>query len=332
VQPSEKDEHQVKRALVVGVTGQDGAYLSRLLLDKGYRVFGLNRSELLNTERLHYLGIDGLVEPIEGDVTDQGSIVRALRTAEPEEVYNLAAQSSVAASWQQPGLTCHVTGIGAITLLEAIRLVNPSIRFYQASTSEMFGDATDPMQSETTRFHPRNPYAAAKLFAHWTTINYRESYGMFACAGILFNHESPIRGLNFVTRKISHGVARIKRGLGSQISLGNLAARRDWGFAGDYAEAMWLMLQAREPKDYVVATGHTASVEDFCRLAFAHAALNWRDHVKVDASLMRPADVSALCGNASRARIDLGWEPRTGLEQLVAMMVDADLARVSSEG
>jgi GDPmannose 4,6-dehydratase len=322
----------MKRALVIGVTGQDGAYLSRLLLDKGYRVFGLNRSSSLsNTERLRFLGVDGEVELIEGDVTDQESILRALHTAEPEEVYNLAAQSSVRVSWQQPVLTAHVTGTGAITVLEVIRRVNSAIRFYQASTSEMFGEATEPVQSETTIFRPRSPYAAAKLFAHWATVNYRESFGLFACAGILFTHESPVRGLDFVARKITRGVARIKRGLASKLSLGNLTPRRDWGFAGDYVEAMWLMLQAREPRDYVVATGRTASIEDFCRLAFAHAGLDWREHVEVDQRLLRPGDVSTQCGNAARAKMDLGWEPRTGLDRLVAMMVDADLARVSSD-
>ena len=318
---------------MIGVTGQDGAYLSRLLLDKGYRVFGLNRSSSLsNTERLRYLGVDGEVELLEGDVTDQESILRVLHAAEPEEVYNLAAQSSVRASWQQPVLTAHITGTGTVKVLEAIRSVNPAIRFYQASTSEMFGEATEPVQSETTIFRPRSPYAAAKLFAHWATVNYRESFGLFACAGILFTHESPIRGFDFVARKVTHGVARIKRGLASKLFLGNLTPRRDWGFAGDYVEAMWLMLQAHEPRDYVVATGRTASIEDFCRLAFAHAGLDWREHVEVDQKLLRPGDVSTQCENAARAKMDLGWEPRTGLERLVAMMVDADLARVSSDG
>jgi GDPmannose 4,6-dehydratase len=323
----------MKRALVVGVTGQDGAYLTQLLLNKRYRVFGLTRSSSLsNTQGLRYLGIDGRVELIEGDVTDQESILKALHAAEPEEVYNLAAQSSVGISWQEPILTAHITATGAIRVLEAIRRVNPAIRFYQASTSEMFGDATEPAQSETTPFRPRNPYAVAKLCAHWATVNYRESFGLFACAGILFSHESPIRGLNFVTRKITDGVARIKRGLASKLLLGNLATRRDWGFAGDYVEAMWLMLQAQEPRDYVVATGRTASIEDFCRVAFAHAGLDWCEYVKVDRSLMRPADVRTQCGNATRAKIDLGWQPGIPFERLVAMMVDADLARLSSDG
>jgi GDPmannose 4,6-dehydratase len=319
----------VKRALIIGVTGQDGAYLARLLLDKGYRVFGLHRrTSVPNTERLHYLGVADDVVLLEGDVLDQGSIARALRAADPEEVYNLAAQSFVGSSWQQPVLTTQVTGTGALVVLEAVLAVNPRIRFYQASTSEMFGAATGPVQSEVTPFRPRSPYATAKLFAHWTTVNYRESFGMFACAGILFNHESPIRGLDFVTRKITCGAARIKRGLASELHLGNLAAKRDWGFAGDYVQAIWLMLQAPEPRDYVVATGRTATVEDFCRLAFSHAGLDWRDHVRVDPTLLRPADVPALCGDASLVKLDLGWQARVDLEQLAAMMVDADLARV----
>src|SRR5262245_1683254 len=319
----------MKRALIIGVTGQDGAYLAKLLLDKGYRVAGLHRhTSLPNIARLQHLAIDQQVELVEGDVTDQGSIIRALRQADPDEVYNLAAQSFVGVSWQEPILTAQVTGIGALTVLEAIRSVNPQTRFYQASTSEMFGAAEDPTQSETTPFRPRSPYATAKLLAHWATGNYRESFGMFACAGILFNHESPLRGLDFVTRKITHAVARIRCGLATELTLGTTAVRRDWGFAGDYVEAMWRMLQAPEPRDYTVATGRAASVEDFCRLAFAHAGLDWREHVRVDPELMRPADVWALCGNASRAKVELGWEPRVDLEQLVAMMVDADLARV----
>ena len=319
----------MKRALIIGVTGQDGAYLAKLLLDKGYRVFGLQRrTSLPNAARLEYLGIGQQVELVDGDVTDQGSIIRALRLADPDEVYNLAGQSFVGVSWQEPILTAEVTGVGAITVLEAVRSVNREIRFYQASTSEMFGATEEPVQSETTPFRPRSPYATAKLLAHWATVNYRESFGMFASAGILFNHESPLRGLDFVTRKVTHAVARIKRGLASEVRLGNTAVRRDWGFAGDYVEAMWRMLQASEPRDYVVATGRSASVEDFCRIAFAHVGLNWRDHVRVDPNLVRPADVWALCGDASRAKFELGWEPRVDLEQLVPMMVDADLARI----
>jgi GDPmannose 4,6-dehydratase len=320
----------VKRALITGVTGQDGSYLSRLLLSKGYRVYGVDRrTSLATTERLHYLGVADDVTLLDGDVTDQGSMVRALRTAEPDEVYNLAAQSFVAASWQQPALTAEVTGVGAVNVLEAIRIVSPKIRFYQASTSEMFGLAQEEPQSETTPFHPRSPYAVSKLLAHWMTINYRESFGLFSCAGILFNHESPIRGIEFVTRKITDGAARIKRGLARELRLGNLEAKRDWGFAGDYVEAMWLMLQAKEPREYVVATGRTSSVAEFCRLAFAHVGLEWRDYVRSDHQFYRPAEVPALCGDASRAKVDLGWQPRVCLEELVAMMIEADLRRVA---
>ena len=265
----------MKRALITGITGQDGSYLSKLLLGKGYKVYGVDRrTSLATTDRLYYLGVADDVTLLDGDVTDQGSMVRALRTAEPDEVYNLAAQSFVGASWQQPALTAEVTGVGAVNVLEAIRHVNPKIRFYQASTSEMFGLAQEEPQSETTPFHPRSPYAVSKLIAHWMTMNYRESFGLFTCAGILFNHESPIRGIEFVTRKITDGVARIKRGLANELRLGNLDAKRDWGFAGDYVEAMWLMLQAGEPREYVVATGRTNSVGDFCRMAFAHVGLN----------------------------------------------------------
>ena len=319
----------MKRALIVGVTGQDGAYLAKFLVESGYEVFGLHRrTSVPNTERLHYLGVADDVTLIEGDVLDQGSVERALRAADPAEVYNLAAQSFVGTSWQQPILTTQVTGTGALVVLESIRAVNPEIRFYQASTSEMFGDAVEPVQSETTPFRPRSPYAIAKLFAHWTTVNYRESFGLFACAGILFNHESPIRGLDFVTRKITHGAACIKRGLASELRLGDLTVKRDWGFAGDYVQAIWRMLQAPEPRDYVVATGRSASVEDFCHMAFSHVGLDWRDHVRVDPRLLRPAEVTALCGDTSRAKIELAWEPRVHLEQLAAIMVDADLARV----
>lgn len=322
----------MKHALITGVTGQDGAYLSNLLLEKGYKVYGVDRrTSTPTTERLQYLGIADQVVLLDGDVTDQGSMVRAIRTAEPDEVYNLAAQSFVGTSWNQPVLTAQVTAIGAVNVLEAIRLVNPKIRFYQASTSEMFGLATEPTQSETTPFHPRSPYGISKLFAHWTMINYRESYGMFACAGIMFNHESPLRGLEFVTRKITDGVARIKRGVATSLKLGNLEAKRDWGFAGDYVKAMWLMLQADQPQEYVVATGRTASVEDVCHIAFDYVGLTWSDHVEVDAKFVRPAEVPALCGNAARVKAALGWEPGASLEELLAMMVDADLKRVDQQ-
>ena len=322
----------MKRALITGITGQDGAYLSKLLLSKGYKVYGVDRrTSLATTDRLHYLAVVDDVTLLDGDVTDQGSLVRALRTAEPDEIYNLAAQSFVGASWQQPALTAEVTGVGAVNVLEAIRHVNPKIRFYQASTSEMFGLAQEEPQSETTPFHPRSPYAVSKLMAHWMTVNYRESFGLFTCAGILFNHESPIRGIEFVTRKITDGVARIKHGLANELRLGNLEAKRDWGFAGDYVEAMWLMLQANDPREYVVATGRTSSVGDFCRMAFAHVGLNWRDYVRVDQQFARPAEVPALWGNATRAKVELGWEPTVSLEELVVMMVEADLRRVAEE-
>ncbi len=322
----------MKRALITGITGQDGAYLSKLLLGKGYKVYGVDRrTSLATTDRLHYLGVVNDVTLLDGDVTDQGSLVRALRTAEPDEVYNLAAQSFVGASWQQPSLTAEVTGVGAVNVLEAIRHVNPKIRFYQASTSEMFGLAQEEPQSETTPFHPRSPYAVSKLMAHWMTVNYRESFGLFTCAGILFNHESPIRGIEFVTRKITDGVARIKHGLANELRLGNLEAKRDWGFAGDYVEAMWLMLQANEPREYVVATGHTHSVGEFCRMAFEQVGLNWRDYVRIDQQFSRPAEVPALWGNATRAKVELGWEPTVSLEELVAIMVEADLRRVAEE-
>jgi len=322
----------MRQALITGIAGQDGGYLSKLLLDNGYRVFGLDRrTSTPTTERLHYLEVLDRITLLDGDVTDQGSMVRTLEAAEPDEVYNLAAQSFVGSSWQQPILTMEVNGIGAVNVLEAIRLVNPKIRFYQASTSEMFGLTAEPVQSETSPFHPRSPYAIAKLFAHWTTINYRESYGMFACAGILFNHESPVRGIEFVSRKITDGVARIKRGVAKGLRMGNLKAKRDWGFAGDYVRAMRLMLQAERPQEYVVATGRSVTVEEFCRMAFDYVGLDWREYVSVDPEIVRPADVPALCGNAAKVKAELGWRPTTTLEDLIAMMVEADLKRVRDE-
>jgi GDPmannose 4,6-dehydratase len=322
----------MRSALITGITGQDGAYLSKLLLDRGYAVHGIDRrTSTPTTERLHYLNVAERVTLLDGDVTDQGSLVRALEIAEPDEVYNLAAQSFVGSSWRQPVLTAEVNGVGAVNVLEAVRRVNPKIRVYQASTSEMFGLVTEPVQTETSRFHPRSPYAVAKLFAHWTTINYRESYGMFACAGILFNHESPLRGIEFVTRKITDGVARIKHGLAKELRMGNLEAKRDWGFSGDYVRAMRLMLQAERPREYVVATGRITSVQEFCQIAFSSAGLEWRDYVKVDPQFVRSAEVPALCGNAARVKADLGWEPTTSLEELVAMMLEADLKRVRDE-
>jgi GDPmannose 4,6-dehydratase len=322
----------MRHALITGITGQDGGYLSKLLIENGYHVYGLDRrTSTPTTERLDYLEVLDRITLLDGDVTDQGSLVRALEAAEPDEVYNLAAQSFVGSSWRQPVLTMEVNGIGAVNVLEAIRLVNSNIRFYQASTSEMFGLTAEPMQSEASPFHPRSPYAIAKLFAHWTTINYRESYGMFACAGILFNHESPVRGIEFVSRKITDGVARIKHGVAKNLRMGNLQAKRDWGFAGDYVRAMWRMLQAERPQEYVVATGRSITVEDFCRMAFAYVGLDWREYVSVDPQISRPADVPALCGDAARAKAELDWQPTTTLEELIAMMVEADLKRVKDE-
>jgi GDPmannose 4,6-dehydratase len=322
----------MRHALITGITGQDGAYLSKLLLEHGYKVHGLDRrTSTPTTERLHYLEVADRVVLLDGDVTDQGSMVRALEAAEPDEVYNLAAQSFVGSSWRQPVLTTEVNAVGTVNVLEAIRLVNPKIRFYQASTSEMFGLTAEPVQSETSPFHPRSPYAIAKLCAHWTTINYRESYGMFACAGILFNHESPVRGIEFVSRKITDGVARIKHGLAADLRMGNLQAKRDWGFSGDYVRAMRLMLQADDAREYVVATGRAVTVQEFCRIAFAYAGLDWREYVRVDPQIARPADVPALCGNAAKVKAELGWQPTTTLEDLIAMMVEADLKRVRDE-
>ena len=315
----------MKRALITGVTGQDGAYLSKLLLSKGYKVYGVDRrTSLATTDRLHYLGVVNDVVLLDGDIIDQGSMVRAMRTAEPDEVYNLAAQSFVGASWHQPSLTAEVTGVGAVNVLEAVRIVNPKVRFYQASTSEMFGLAQEEPQSETTPFHPRSPYAVSKLMAHWMTVNYRESFGLFACAGILFNHESPIRGIEFVTRKITDGVARIKRGLATELRLGNLEAKRDWGFAGDYVEAMWLMLQQDEPDDFVIATGETYSVRQFAEATFSILGLDWEQYVRLDPRYLRPTEVDLLLGDSTKARKVLGWVPRVGFLQLVEMMVEAD--------
>ncbi len=317
-------------ALITGVTGQDGAYLSQLLLEKGYKVIGLMRrsasSDVIG-ERLRWLGILKEVELVDGNLTDLSSLIRVLTVHKPDEVYNLAAQSFVAASWQQPLLTGTVTGVGAANVLEAVRLVRPEARFYQASSSEMFGLIQEPRQSERTPFYPRSPYAAAKLYAHWMTVNYRESFGLHSSSGILFNHESPLRGIEFVTRKVTDGVARIKLGLEQKLPLGNLNATRDWGHARDYVRAMWLMLQQTKPDDYVIATGRTTSIRDLCRIAFSHVGLNPDDHVTTRADLMRPAEVDVLLGDASKAQQVLGWHPETSLEDMVAEMVDADLAR-----
>jgi len=321
-----------KRALITGITGQDGAYLAKLLLEKGYKVFGLFARRSSDTLwRLRYLNILDQVETIDGDLTDTSSLMRALRKSEPEEVYNLAAQSFVATSWEQPILTAQMTGLGVVHLLEAIRFVNPKIRFYQASSSEMFGKIQESIQSETTPFYPRSPYGVAKLFGHWITVNYRESFGLYASSGILFNHESPLRGIEFVTRKITDGVARIKLGKAKELRLGNLEAKRDWGFAGDYVEAMWQMLQQEKPNDYVVATGRTVSIREFCDLAFANAGLKYQDYVVTDPAFYRPAEVDFLIGNAAKAKEKLGWMPKTSLEELVKMMVEVDLKRVAIE-
>jgi GDPmannose 4,6-dehydratase len=316
--------------LITGVTGQDGAYLSQFLLQKGYRVFGMMRRSASSDvvgERLSWLSIRDQVELVDGNLIDLSSLIRVVQACQPDEVYNLGAQSFVAASWQQPLLTGEVTGLGAANILEALRIVRPQARFYQASSSEMFGLIQESRQSETTPFHPRSPYAAAKLYAHWMTVNHRESFGMHASSGILFNHESPLRGIEFVTRKITDGVARIKLGLARELSLGNLEAQRDWGHARDYVRAMWLMLQRDTPDDYVIATGRTTSIREFCRIAFGHAGLAYEDHVVTRADLLRPAEVDLLLGDATKAKQQLGWQAETSLEDMVAEMVEADLAR-----
>ena len=314
-------------ALITGITGQDGSYLAELLLSKGYRVVGMaRRASTVTYERIQHL-LDDLVV-IQGDLTDQGSLLSLFEKYEPEEVYNLAAQSFVPTSWNQPALTGDVTALGVTRMLEAIRFVNPKIRFYQASSSEMYGKVVEVPQKETTPFYPRSPYGVAKVYGHWITVNYRESFGMYAVSGILFNHESPRRGLEFVTRKISDGAARIKLGKASELRLGNLEARRDWGFAGDYVEAMWKMLQMDKADNFVIGSGETHSVREFCDVAFRHAGLNYEDHVVQDEAFYRPAEVDLLVSDARRASAELGWEPRVGFEELVKMMVDADMERL----
>ena len=317
-------------AFITGITGQDGAYLSRFLLGKGYRVIGLLRrsasSDVIG-ERLRWLGVLDQVELVDGNLTDLSSLIRILQQHRPAEVYNLAAQSFVAASWHQPLLTGSVTGLGCVNLLEAVRIAAPEARFYQASSSEMFGKIQQERQSERTPFYPRSPYGAAKLYAHWMTVNYRESFGLHTSSGILFNHESPLRGIEFVTRKITDGVARIKLGLARELPLGNLDAKRDWGHAADYVEAMWRMLQQDAGDDYVIATGRTSAIHDFCRMAFSHVGLNYQDHVVTHQDLLRPAEVDVLLGDATKAHQRLGWQATVPLEDLAAEMVDADLAR-----
>jgi len=317
-------------ALVSGVTGQDGSYLADFLLTQGYRVIGMvRRSSTVTFERIEHIQDD--IEIIQGDLHDQSSLVSLIEEYRPEEVYNLAAQSFVPTSWKQPVLTGEVTALGVTRMLEAIRLVNPKTRFYQASSSEMFGKVREVPQTEMTPFYPRSPYGVAKVYGHWITVNYRESYDLFACSGILFNHESPRRGLEFVTRKITHGVARIKLGLATELRLGNLEARRDWGYAGDYVEAMWMMLQQDIPDDYVVCTGKTHSVREFCEAAFGHVGLDYRDYVIQDPRFYRPAEVDLLVGDPKKAAKKMGWKPKASLEELVKMMVDADLQYLGKE-
>ncbi len=316
-----------RTAVITGVTGQDGSYLAELLLDKGYEVVGVvRRTSHDSYERIGHL-LDRL-HIVPADLLDQHSLTAVIRDAKPHEVYNLAAQSFVPTSWTQPVLTGEFTALGVVRLLEAIRLAHPAARFYQASSSEMFGKASETPQRETTPFYPRSPYGVAKVYGHWITVNYRESYGLHAVSGILFNHESPRRGLEFVTRKVSHGVARIVRGRATELRLGNLDARRDWGFAGDYVDAMWRMLQRPAPVDYVIGTGETHTVRELCEIAFGHVGLDWQQHVNVDAAFVRPAEVDLLQADAAKARQELGWRPTTSFAQLVTMMVDADLERV----
>jgi GDPmannose 4,6-dehydratase len=318
-----------RRALITGITGQDGSYLAEFLLENGYEVWGMmRRASTENVERIAHL--TDRITLVQGDLLDQLSLMHVLEEARPSEVYNFAAQSFVPTSWRQPVLTAEFTAVGVTRMLEAVRAVDPSIRFYQASSSEMFGQAAETPQSEKTPFHPRSPYGVAKVYAHFATLNYRESYGLFAVSGILFNHESPRRGLEFVTRKISDGVARIKLGLGTELRLGNLDAKRDWGFAGEYVVATWLMLQQDDPRDFVIATGAQHSVRDFVNAAFEHVGLDPDPYVVIDPDLIRPAEVDELVGDASRARELLGWEPRTSFRELVEMMVDSDLARLST--
>ena len=318
-----------RTALITGITGQDGSYLAEFLLEKGYRVAGtVRRSSSENFSRIEHIREKVWLE--QADLLDQYSLLDVIKRVEPDEVYNLAAMSFVPTSWTQPVLTTEFDAVGVTRILEAIRLANPSIRFYQASSSEMFGKVREVPQKESTAFHPRSPYGVAKVYGHYITVNYRESYGLFACSGILFNHESPRRGLEFVTRKVTDGVARVKLGLAEDLRLGNLDARRDWGFAGDYVKAMWLMLQQDQADDYVVATGEQHTVGELVEIAFAHAGLDWQKYVKQDPAFYRPAEVETLLGDASKARDELGWEPECSFEQLVQMMVDSDLAALSA--
>jgi len=320
----------LKTALITGITGQDGSYLAEFLLEKGYKVWGMHRrTSTMNFERIEHL-VDK-IDLMQADLLDQNSLQNLIQQAQPEEVYNLAAQSFVPTSWNQPLLTGEITALGVTRLLEAIRNVNPKIRFYQASTSEMFGNAHEVPQRETTPFYPRSPYGVSKVYAHWITVNYRESYGIFACSGILFNHESPRRGLEFVTRKVTNAAARIKLNLAGELRLGNLEAKRDWGYAGDYVEAMWLMLQQKEPDDYVIATGVTHSVLDLVKAAFGSLDLDWERYVNVDERFVRPAEVDLLIGDASKAHKKLGWHPKVSFEELIQLMVREDLKRLQGK-
>lgn len=316
-----------KRALITGITGQDGSYLAEFLLSKGYEVYGMvRRTSTVRYERIqniqHHLNL------IQGDMGDLSSLITAISTVEPDEVYNLAAQSFVPTSWNQPVFTGDITGLGVTRLLEAVRAVNPAIRYYQASSSEMFGKVREVPQKETTPFYPRSPYGVAKVYGHWITVNYRESYDLFTCSGILFNHESPRRGMEFVTRKVTYHVAKIKLELANEIRIGNLNSKRDWGYAGDYVRAMWLMLQQDEPDDFVIATGQTHSVERLLEVAFGHVGLNWRDYAVQDEEFMRPAEVDLLVGDPTKAKRLLGWQPEVSFEELIGMMVDADLKKL----
>lgn len=321
-----------KSALITGITGQDGSYLAEFLLEQGYKVIGMvRRSSTVNFDRIAHLQEVDALEIVQGDLLDQMSLIDILREHRPDEVYNLAAQSFVPTSWRQPVLTGEFTALGVTRVLDAIRIVNPETRFYQASSSEMFGKVREVPQNENTPFYPRSPYGVAKVYGHWITVNYRESYNLFACSGILFNHESPRRGLEFVTHKVTYGASRIKLGLDNELRLGNFEARRDWGYAGDYVRAMWLMLQQDEPDDYVVATGETHSVRELCRVAFSYLGLNYEDYVVIDKKFYRPAEVDTLIGDSSKARAKLGWEPTVSFEELIAMMIEADLAALHEE-
>lgn len=324
----------MKRAFITGITGQDGAYLSQFLLSKGYEVHGLVRrssaADVVGT-KLRWLGVERDVRLVDGNLTDLASLFRILRDVKPDEIYNLAAQSFVKSSWNQPLLTGAVTALGAANILEAMRLEAPAARFYQASSSEMYGLVQQPVQNEKTPFYPRSPYAVAKLYAHWLTVNYRESYEMHASSGILFNHESPLRGIEFVTRKVTDAVARIKLGLADRLELGNIDAKRDWGHAKDYVRAMWLMLQQERPDDYVVATGRNATVREMCRIAFDHVGLKAEDHIVINPEFFRPAEVETLLGDASKAKARLGWEPTISLDEMIREMVDVDLQRLRTQ-